>query len=115
MVTLCGRIGEEQMLKSDDYDDNLIVPTPPTIPAAAVEFAKELGGLAEKYQLANVKSSVKVYMGHGSRYNNAQNICQEVTVSVSRFDGRGRPRTNIIINADTSVTYEVRREPDSTD
>lgn len=94
-----------------------IIPQVPEIPQEAIDFATELGALAAKYDLNNVETTIRVNIGFGSKYRDTrphQNIQQNLTVSVSRVDGRGRPRTQIAIRAQMDVTLHVVREPDST-
>ena len=87
-----------------------IIPTVPEIPQEAIDFATELGALAAKHNLREVEATVRVNI----RNRPSQHIQQYLTVSVSRVDGRGRPRTQIAIRAQMDVTLHVVREPDST-
>lgn len=87
-----------------------IIPQVPEIPQEAIGFATELGALAAKYDLREVEATVRVHI----RNRPSQHIQQNLTVSVSRVDGRGRPRTIIAIRAQMDVTLHVVREPDST-
>ena len=94
-----------------------LAPVVPTIPEEAVEFARAVGKLAEQYGLASVAMNIAVDTGYYSKYGDrlraGESIAEKLKVSVSRKDGRGRPRTKIFVEAEISVCIPVVDEPDS--
>ena len=95
-----------------------IAPEVPKIPAEAVEFAKAVGALAEQYGLSKVDMSIEIDTGYGSKYYDrdfpSETIVERMKVSVSKKDGRGRPRTQIYVQAEMHVSVPVVWEPNST-
>lgn len=93
-----------------------IAPDVPMIPQEAIDFAKEVGALAEKHGLNHIQMEIRVDTGYGTKYHRSEQIIQEnMTVTVSRRDSRGRPRTQIAVQAEMKVFVDVVHEQDSTD
>ena len=95
-----------------------IAPDVPSIPEDAVEFAKAVGQLAEQYNLSRVSMKIEVDTGYGSKYRNrggikGETVVETMGITVSRKDGRGRPRTQIVINAEMSVSLPIVWEQDT--
>ena len=103
---------------SDGADsDCSIAPVVPRIPSEAVEFSKSVAALAERYGISDVAMTIEVDTGYGSRYQDrdfpGEKIVERMKVNVSRKDGRGRPRTQIYVQAEMHVSVPVVWEPNS--
>lgn len=97
-------------------DYKISLPVPP-IPETAIEFAKALGDLADKYCLQTIDASIRINTGADSIYEQRRDkgelIREEIKVFVSKRDGRGRPRTKITLSANMLVETAIVNEPDS--
>ena len=92
-------------------------PDAPEIPEEAIEFAKAVGSLADQHGLRDVDMTIRIDTGYGTKYWIAaeprRRVQETMRVLVSLKDGRGRPRTQVSIRADVSVSLEIVHEPDS--
>lgn len=96
----------------------MIAPDVAQVPNEAIEFSKALSALAEQYGIREVSATIRIDTGVGSKYWNRterENIIQNMTVHVSKKDGRGRPRTQVSVTALTEVTVRAIYEPNSSD
>lgn len=90
----------------------------PEMPETAIEFSKAVGKLAEQHCLRSVEMEIRIDTGHGTKYQHRrfdESLAETLTVSISRVDGRGRPRTQISVQADIKMRKQIVHEPDSTD
>lgn len=80
----------------------MITPAVTALPTAATEFAQEILRLAEKYDLRDIDMQIRFRLTE-----------QTVKVRVSKIDGRGRPRTQAVISAETVVEHVIVWEPNT--
>ena len=87
----------------------------PEIPSEIMEFANGFAELAKLHGIAKATMEVKVDTGPGTRFwkNYDSQVKESVTVSVSLVDGRGRPRTQILVSCDINFRTWIVNEPDS--
>ncbi len=95
--------------------DSSIAPDVPRIPAEAVAFSKAVGELAARHGIEKVSMEIEVDTGYGTKYRDFPigTIVEKMRVNVSLKDGRGRPRTQIYVQADIHVSEKVVWEPNS--
>lgn len=94
--------------------ENEIAPDVPEMPPEAIEFAKEIGELADKYGLREVEMNIRIDTGFASKYRDRkETITEKLSVWVSKKDGRGRPRTKISVSSDITLRANVIWEPDT--
>lgn len=85
-----------------------IGPQVPQLPPGAIEFAKELGKLASKYNFRSLMTKVECERSQSGD-------SATVEVAVSNVDGRGRPRTKIVVMGEFKIRHVVEWQPDTTD
>lgn len=89
----------------------------PEIPAEALGFAKAVAELAEQHGIRECQMDIRIDTGIRSRFWNdyelKENIQERMSVSLSRVDGRGRPRTKLSIEVENKVRVPIVWEPDT--
>lgn len=103
---------EERDKESED-SERWFHPTAPVIPKPAQEFAAELGKLTLKYGLRYAEVKIQGDTGHLGR--RTEHIREEIKITVSNLDGRGRPRQQVTVTANIEVSLPIVHEPNSSD
>ena len=93
-------------------DPKPIAPDAPEIPANAIEFARRVAELTEEYNIRDATIEMRIdkcadALPAGHR------AAEKMRISISRRDGRGRPRMQVDVAADITVSVPMIWEQDS--
>ncbi len=91
-----------------------IAPHAPDLPPEAIEFAEAVGRLCDQFNIRKLEMKVEAdRFSKTGQYRD--DIVSDLTIHVSKTDGRGRPRTQIYAMANIHVSVPIVWEPSSTD
>ena len=82
--------------------------TPPEIPGAALEFAKEIAAIAKSHDIKSFTMTVRLHSAVGE-----QRFHGDLRTRYSAYDGRGRPCDNLSVEVDTVVRHDISSTPSS--